>query len=108
MKIFKRKDNGSEFSVSKDEMFSIQLNENPTTGFRWERHYSPSDAAIAFDEKSEYSLKDETQIGGGGIRIFQFKPKKSGIEYELIFRLRRAWENESAPIDECIFKVRVS
>jgi len=82
--------------------FSIELDENPTTGYRW--------SAPAFDEKylvleaDEYAPAAGAAIGGGGVRRFVFAVKSAG-RTAIRLENKRPWERDAAP--EATFEMTV-
>lgn len=86
--------------VQKGEKFQINLESNPTTGYRWD-----------FDIEADFLLLVEQEfepesdlIGAGGTETFQFSASTRG-ETKIRFFYHRPWEEQS--IKEKIFKVKV-
>lgn len=86
-------DREKTFQVSQDDVVLIRLEENPTTGYRWE--VDAVDDRVVELQDSHYSMATGTGIGGGGVRTFTFKAKSPGTGF-IRFKLRRAWESEDA------------
>jgi len=92
---------GGVVTARAGDSVALKLEENPTTGFRWE--------IASVDSQVLALIKDEFQptspgIGGGGMRLFHFMTKKPGTA-ELELRLTRSWES-GAP--KSVFRVRVT
>ena len=63
-------------SVKVGELITIKLPENPTTGFNWE--IKEINKKILELAEAEFEAGEGEQIGGGGTKIFKFKPKSPG------------------------------
>jgi len=95
------KHNGGVVTARVGDSVVLKLEENPTTGFRWEIASVDSQVlALTQDEVQPASLG----IGGGGLRVFHFMTKKPGTA-ELELRLVRSWES-GAP--KSVFRVRIT
>ena len=79
---------------------TLDLEENPTTGYSWE--YSISDETVLEYVKDEYidpsasaesSEGEEPVVGASGVRRFTFNPLSDGT-VTVEFRYSRPWENE--------------
>ncbi len=97
-------DRGKTFELSQDDIISIRLDENPSTGYQWE--VEAFDARIVELQNSDYTRATGTGVGAGGIRTFTFKARSLGT-VEIRLKLRRAWESESAAIDRFQVTLRV-
>jgi inhibitor of cysteine peptidase len=88
------KDAGKSVTLSAGARFFIELEENPTTGYKWS---SPE-----FDEKvlalssDEYTPAEGAAIGGGGMRKFEFVARTAG---RTVIRLgyRQPWMPNAPP-----------
>jgi inhibitor of cysteine peptidase len=87
-------DAGKTVTVSPGGTVAISLDENPTTGFRWE--LEPRDDAALELLSSEYiAPAPGAGVGGGGRRLWTFKAKKSG-EVRLVLKRRRVWQKDDS------------
>jgi inhibitor of cysteine peptidase len=87
-------DAGKTVTVSPGGTVAISLDENPTTGFRWE--LEPGNDATLELLSSEYiAPAPGSTVGGGGRRLWTFKAKKSG-EVRLVLKRRREWEKDES------------
>ena len=80
-------------------VIKLSVNENPTTGYRWEIAEIPEGINELEPNNYERSNKSEQPVSGsGGTRIFTFEiqPYAKGT-IKLIHN--RSWENDVAPID---------
>ena len=90
-------DQGKTVPVHQGSAITIRLDENPTTGYRWDVKEG-SNQIIEF-QKSEYLIESETETGRGGTRIFRFKAKSIGEE-TVQLKLRRSWEPDDVFLKE--------
>jgi inhibitor of cysteine peptidase len=97
-------DRGKTFELSQDDIISIRLDENPSTGYQWE--VEAFDARIVELQNSDYTRATGTGVGAGGIRTFTFQARSPGT-MEIRLKLRREWESESASIDRFQVTLRV-
>lgn len=96
-------DDGREIQLESGQILVLELEANPTTGFRWE--VNKFDGAVLrlqgepdFESSSEGDL-----VGAGGVEIFRFEALSSGVSaLELIYH--RTWEEEE-PLET--YSVRV-
>jgi inhibitor of cysteine peptidase len=72
--------------------FTLSLDSNPTTGYRWEAEF---DIALLTLKRSDFERSNSRSIGASGIERFTFMPIKTG-ETEIIMNYKRPWENKSA------------
>ena len=90
---FKLQDNGHSVAVVVGDRLTIELAENPTTGYRW-RTPAPLGAALVLDS-DEFVPASGSAIGGGGFRRFVFAVKSAGT-ITLHTANVRAWEKDAA------------
>ncbi len=85
-------DPGQTISVKVGQKFAIALEENPSTGYRWQQKFDNSFLELVAD-----SFKPPTRAlpGAPGTRVFEFKALKKG-EAEITTVLKRAWEENVA------------
>lgn len=97
-------DRGKTFELSQNDVISIRLDENPSTGYQWEvEAFEPQIVEL---QNSDYTRATGTGIGAGGIRTFTFQARSPGT-VEIRLKLRRAWESEDAAIDRFQVTLRV-
>ena len=94
--------NGRTFDVGRDETIALHLNENPTTGYRWNITADP-----ALEVQSNEFVAGGPGIGAGGRRVVVFRATAAG-ELRVRARLWREWLGESSVIQRCEFLVRSS
>jgi inhibitor of cysteine peptidase len=94
---------GSVIEVAAGEPFAISLEENPTTGYRWDFATDPGVVVIS----SSYETGVGGGVGGGGRRQFLFQADAAG-EFVLRGRLMRSWLGDSSAMKRCEIKVVAS
>ncbi len=99
-----QEDQGKTFAAYQGDLIVIRIEENPTTGYRWEICMVEQQIIEILD--SDYLIAPEGGIGGGGMRIFRFRAKSSGIS-PVQLRLRRAWEPEDAVLESFSVNIQV-
>lgn len=84
-------DNEKTIEMRTGDSLTIQLPENPTTGYRWSLdQHDPSTLA----QVSEPSFAASgTAVGSGGGKTFKFAAKAAG-DSQVRLNLRRSWESE--------------
>ncbi len=91
---------GEVIEVRKNETFTIAMDSNPTTGYRWETTFNKGSIELvgkSFKPSSE-------RIGAGGEERFEFRAREKGeIKVEMI--CKRPWEER--PINTKTFVIRV-
>ncbi len=74
--LFDLTSNGETRTVVQDSLILIKLEENPTTGYRWE--YSVNDSLMVLGDTYESSVQTGKLVGGGGTRIFELHASEPG------------------------------
>ena len=97
MVTFTEKDNGSTVTVAPGQKFTVQLDENPTTGFMWNASTSPGLAILSSDFQT--NAHPAGMVGVGGIRSWVLQANATGSQtFSAVYR--RSWEpltgNETA------------
>ncbi|HEY9628009.1 MAG TPA: protease inhibitor I42 family protein [Coleofasciculaceae cyanobacterium] len=96
-------DSGKSLEVSSGDTLSLQLPENPTTGYRWAVQ-SPENQNLEL-QSSEFS-PPSSGIGGSGQRVFTFRAKSSGTA-NLQLKEWREWEGDRSILNRFELTVRV-
>jgi len=73
---FGEKDNGALVQVRRGTKITIELNENPTTGYRW--MISSIDEVFLAPEGDAFLSGDPKSPGTGGLRRYFFRAKGAG------------------------------
>jgi inhibitor of cysteine peptidase len=89
--------------VDKNETFTITLDANPSTGYEWQVNFD-EDYLDLTDRDFE---ADSELLGSSGEETFQFKALESGTTY-IYFIYLRPFEEDEAPIEKQIYKIRIS
>ena len=92
---------GIEAAVS--GQFTIVLESNPTTGYKWEPGF---DSSLLKVTKSDYKQSDAKTglVGAGGKEYFTFEALKKG-DTKITMTYKRSWETGSA--DQKVFSVSI-
>jgi inhibitor of cysteine peptidase len=86
-RVFTMDDNGATATVSPGTGFTIQLDENPTTGYEWNATYSDNLNLI----NDTFVPPDTQLVGAGGVRMWQFEATGVGTgNFTAIYK--RPWE----------------
>jgi inhibitor of cysteine peptidase len=84
------------YNLSVNQQLVINLNENPTTGYRW--HFRGVNTSLIDLVQDNYTLSTESKLGGGGVRSIKYKAKSEG-KCDLTFKHIREWEGEGFAIE---------
>ena len=82
--------NGGVISAKVGDALTIQLLENPTTGFRWA--LVTPDIDMFAQTGDGFRPDAQQEVGGGGLRVLRFLIKRQGGS-KLEFKLARSWES---------------
>ena len=96
---------GEVFEVTVGQDFTITLESNPTTGYRWQLA-QPLDEVIVTLVGIEFKPPDTRRLGAGGREVWTFKAVGQGrTTVEMAYL--RAWEKDVPPIKRATFRVIV-
>jgi inhibitor of cysteine peptidase len=87
---FTERDSGKTVTVTKGQVLKIQLNENPTTGYRWEP--SLSSGMQVMDDT--YAASTSGRMGAGGIHTWTLRITGPGTQH-FDASYKRSWESGS-------------
>jgi len=87
---------GSTFRLRLGDTLAIQLEEKPTTGFRWAILAKPGGVVTLAEER--FVPASGAALGGGGTHTFKFQTVRSGSDL-LELKLWRDWEGERSVIE---------
>ena len=98
-------DRGKTFTVRSGDAIAITLAENPTTGYEWA--IDKIDSNLIELQNSEFSLPENTGLGGGGERIFTLKTKATGVT-RLQLKEWRPWSGDRSVVQrfEVTFQIK--
>ena len=93
--VFDEKDNGAQVQVPRGAKITVELQENPTTGYRWT--IGGMDDALLAAEGDEFLPPGQKSPGAGGQRRFFFRAKAEGST-ALSLVNKRAWERDDKAV----------
>jgi inhibitor of cysteine peptidase len=102
--IFGEKDNGALVEVRRGAKITIELNENPTTGYRW--MISSIDEAFLVPEGDAFVPPDHKSPGAGGLRRFFFRAKSAGSTALTLIN-KRAWQSDNQAVGTFKLPIRI-
>jgi inhibitor of cysteine peptidase len=102
--IFGEKDNGALVQVRRGTRITIELNENPTTGYRWMT--SSIDEAFLVPAGDDFVPPDQKSPGSGGLRRFFFRAKSAGSTALTLIN-KRAWQRDDQAVDTFNLAIRI-
>jgi inhibitor of cysteine peptidase len=82
--------NNHEIKTKVGEIFSIELESNPTTGYKWEESFDKKKVKLI---DKNFDLPSSA-FGAAGKEIFTFEALSEGIS-TIQLDYKRAWESES-------------
>ncbi|MGP1387892.1 MAG: protease inhibitor I42 family protein, partial [Thainema sp.] len=86
------------------DTIEVLLDENPSTGYRWQVSELNSDVLVL--SGSLFLHSGETVAGSSGLRQLQFDAQSAG-ETVLLLKLKRPWENETDAIAQFQVTIQV-
>src|SRR5262245_13392084 len=86
-------DSGHAVDLRLGDRLVLQLEENPTTGYRWA--LEPFDEEVLSLDDVAYAPAREGGLGGGGQRAWTFSARKPGTA-TLQLKLWRPWEGDAS------------
>lgn len=101
-------DSGSTITISIGDTVTIDLPENPTTGYSWAFSIEQESQNIISDISEKYIAPNNNLVGSGGIKEYSFKAINKG-EITLTGYYRRPWEKldkQNSEKVEYIFKIK--
>jgi inhibitor of cysteine peptidase len=93
--IFDEKDNGASVQVRRGAKITIELSENPTTGYRWV--ITGIDEAFLVAEGDAFVPPDQKSPGAGGLRRFFFRAKSEGSTALTLIN-KRVWQGDDQAV----------
>ena len=101
---FSAKDNGASVEVQRGANIVIELNENPTTGYRWA--ITNIDEASLQPTGDEFVAPNDATPGAGGLRRFFFRTKRAGSTALTLIN-KRAWQSDDRAADTYSLAIRI-
>ena len=102
--VFGEKDNGALVQVQRDAKIAVELNENPTTGYRW--MISSIDEAFLVPAGDDFVPPDQKSPGAGGLRSFFFHAKSAGSTALTLIN-KRAWQRDNQAVGTFKLAIRI-
>jgi inhibitor of cysteine peptidase len=102
--VFDDKDRGAHVQVECGAEITIELKENPTTGYRWA--ISSIDEVLLEPEGDEFLPPDQATPGAGGQHRFFFRAKGAGST-ALTLISKRAWQRDDQAIGTFKLRIRI-
>ena len=102
--IFDEKDNGASVQVERGAKITIELKENPTTGYRWT--ISSIDEAFLVPAGDDFVPPDQKSRGAGGLRRFFFRAKGAGSTALTLIN-KRAWQRDDQAVGTFNLTIRI-
>ena len=96
-------DAGTESSVNVGDELVVRLQENRTTGYRWQLS-APSGGLTVQDDA--YEPEPLGLVGAGGVRTFRLRAVEAG-KYLVNVAKRRSWENLPGDLPHLTFTIHV-
>jgi len=87
------------------ETFTITLDANPTTGYKWQLSDNLTESIVKL-VKSEYVAPETDMVGAGGKEVWTFKGVKPG-ETTINLEYVRPWETGVEPVEKENYRVVV-
>jgi inhibitor of cysteine peptidase len=102
--VFGEKDNGALVQIPRGAKITIELNENPTTGYRWT--ISSIDKVFLVPEGDEFLPPKQKSPGASGLRRFFFRAKDAGSTALSLIN-KRAWQSDDQAVGTFNLAIRV-
>lgn len=95
----------NSIAVKKGEMFMVDLEGNPSTGYLWDLEVKQGNVTVVSRETLPLN-PDKRVIGGGAVERTVFIANEDG-DVQIDANWRRPWEKASAPAKSAQFKIKV-
>jgi len=102
--VFGEKDNGALVQIRRDAKITIELNENPTTGYRW--MISNIDEAFLVPAGDAFVPPGKKSPGAGGLRRFFFRAKNAHSTALTLIN-KRAWQRDDQAVGTFNLAIRI-
>ncbi|MEO9320311.1 MAG: protease inhibitor I42 family protein [Nitrososphaera sp.] len=90
-----------EITTKIGQKFVLEVNSNPTTGFRWYPKFDTS----ALELLSSRFEPDSELTGSPGSQLLEFGTLKAG-DFEIGLAYKRSWEPEAAKLERWVVHVK--
>jgi inhibitor of cysteine peptidase len=102
--VFSEKDNGRLVQVPRGSKVTVELEENPTTGYQW--MVNGIDEIFLVPEGDAFLIGAQMGLGAGGVRRFFFRAKGTGCT-SLSLINKRPWQSDHESIDTFKLALRI-
>jgi inhibitor of cysteine peptidase len=103
-KVYGKED--TNITVSEGDAFTIQLEENPTTGYGWAVSISDDSVIKLTDDQYTTDRKNKNVEGAGGVHGYEFEALAKGTA-QITFVYERSFEENSA-IETVVYNITVT
>ena len=102
--VLSEKDNGALVQASRGSKITLELEENPTTGYRW--IVNGIDEIFLVPEGDAFLTGDQMGLGAGGVRRFFFRAKGTGYtSLNLINKRAQQSDNEAIGVFKLALRI---
>ncbi len=98
-------DNDGTFDVNVDEVITITLPANPSTGYEWA--VAEINAGIVLYEGSDFKQSETDAVGSDGEEVLQFRAVRDGST-SIELKYWRSWEGDSSISDTFSVTINVN
>jgi inhibitor of cysteine peptidase len=102
--VFSEKDNGALVEVTLGSKVTVELDENPTTGYQWT--IDSVDEVFLVPEGDAFLVGEQMGLGAGGVRRLFFRAKGAGSS-SLSLTYKRPWQSDAEVIGTFKLAVRI-
>lgn len=103
--VFSEKNNGALVEVSRGSKVTLELEENPTTGYQWA--VNSIDEIFLVPEGDAFLTGDQMGLGAGGVRRFFFRAKGTGCT-SLSLINKRPWQSDNESLATFKLAIQIS
>ena len=89
------KNDGKKVKAARDAILVVQLDSNPTTGYRWDVAQC-DETKLKQQGKDTYTARKKGLVGGGGVQTYRFKALAAGTT-RLEMKYHRPFEKDQEP-----------
>jgi inhibitor of cysteine peptidase len=102
--VFGERDNGGLVEVPRSSKITIELEENPTTGYRW--LLSNIDEVFLVPEGHVFLTGEQAGLGAGGLHQFFFRAKGAGHTTVSLLQ-KRVWQGDDGAVGSFKLAIRI-
>jgi inhibitor of cysteine peptidase len=98
-------DHGKTFEIQTGDELTVQLSENPTTGYRW--GIDQAGEPVLALQHDDFSLPQEPLIGQGGQRVLTWVAQQPG-QTQIRLKLWREWAGDASTVERFQIEIVVT